>query len=64
MPYPVRSRIRSGIGGLSAIAWLTFLVIWLFFYAGDFTFYENLGIFLASVLVVAGVNWTISMFTH
>lgn len=64
MPYPMRSRLRSGIGGLSAIAWLTFLVIWLFFYAGDFTFYENLGIFLASVLVVAGVNWTISLFTR
>jgi len=62
MPFAPRSKLKSGIGGLTVIAWLTFLVIWLFFYAGDFTFYENLGIFLASVLVVSGVNWGISLF--
>ncbi len=61
MPYAPYSRLRSGIVGLSIIAWLTFLVIWLFFYAGDFSFTENLGIFLASVLVIAAVNWALSL---
>ncbi len=61
MPYAPRSKLRSGVGGLSAIAWLTFMVIWLFFYAGDFTLYENLGIFLASLLIVTGVNWAVDL---
>ncbi|MDW5561734.1 MAG: hypothetical protein SA339_00790 [Methanomassiliicoccus sp.] len=62
IPYPRYARLKSGVGGLSVIIWLTFLVIWLFFYAGDFSFYENMGIFLASVLVVAGVNWAVNLF--
>ena len=61
MQFAPYSRLRSGIGGLSVIAWLTFVVIWLFFYAGDFTFTENLGIFNASVLVIAAGNWALSL---
>jgi len=61
VPYPAHSKLRSGIGGLSAIAWMTFMVIWLFFYASDFTLYENLGVVLASLLIVTGVNWTVSL---
>ena len=61
MQFSPPSRLRSGIGGLSVIAWLTFVVIWLFFYAGDFSFTENLGIFIASVLVVGSVNWAVSL---
>jgi hypothetical protein len=60
-PFPRYSRLKSGVGGLSAIAWLTFMVIWLFFYASDFTLYENLGIVLASLLIVTGVNWAVSL---
>jgi hypothetical protein len=62
IPFAPHSRLRSGVGGLSVITWLTFMVIWLFFYAGDFTLYENFGIFLASLLVVTGVNWAVSLF--
>lgn len=62
VPYPVYSRLKSGIAGLSIIVWLTFVVIWLFFYAVDFTLYENLGIFLASLLVVTAVNWAVGLF--
>lgn len=60
-PYPAHARLRSGIGGLSAIAWMTFMVVWLFFYASDFTLYENLGVVLASLLIVTGINWTVSL---
>ncbi len=62
IPFSPYSRLKSGIGGLSVIAWLTFLVIWLFFYAGDFSFTENLGVFLASALVVGAVNWILNLF--
>jgi len=64
MSFPSRSRLRSGVGGLSAIAWLAFMVIWLFFYASDFTLYENLGVFLASLLIVTGVNWFVGLFVR
>jgi hypothetical protein len=42
--------ISSGIG------WLVFLIIWLFFYAGDYNGYQNLAVFILSLLVVGIVN--------
>ncbi|TET91986.1 MAG: hypothetical protein E3J35_00545 [Methanomassiliicoccales archaeon] len=42
------------------IGWLIFVIIWLFFYAGDYNGYQNLGIVLLSILVVAlilGTAW-------
>ena len=50
------------LGGATIIAWLAFIVIWLFFYASDFTLYQNLGAVLASLLVVGGINWAIGLF--
>ncbi len=48
-PYnpPARPRVRSVLRGVAAIAWLTFLVIWLFFYAQDFSTYQNIGAILS-----------------
>lgn len=34
------------------IAWLIFLVLWLFFYASGFDIYQNLAIIIVSVLAV------------
>lgn len=56
-----RFRVRSVLRGIAGIAWLTFMVIWLFFYAQDFTLYQNLGAILASVLVVGGTVWALSL---
>ena len=56
--YP-RSRWRSVLGGVAVIIWLSFLVIWLFFYASQFNIYQNLGAILASLLVVGGVAWAL-----
>lgn len=42
--------IASGIG------WLVFLIVWLFFYAGDYDGYQNLAVFILSLLVVGIVN--------
>jgi hypothetical protein len=41
--------IATGVG------WLVFLVIWLFFYAGDYHIYQNVGVFLLSILIVGVV---------
>lgn len=40
---------------LIAIGWLSFLILWLFFYAGDFDIFQNLAIVIVSVLVGVGV---------
>jgi hypothetical protein len=41
--------IATGIG------WLVFLVIWLFFYAGDYQLVQNIGVFLLSLLIVGAI---------
>ncbi len=46
--------IATGVG------WLIFLVIWLFFYAGDYHIYQNIGMILFSLMIAAlilGVAW-------
>jgi hypothetical protein len=42
--------IASGIG------WLVFLIIWLFYYASDYDGYQNLAVFILSLLVIGIVN--------
>jgi hypothetical protein len=39
----------------AGLGWLTFLIIWLFFYAGDYNGYQNLAIFILSVLILGAV---------
>jgi hypothetical protein len=52
----------KGLGGrivtsiLSGIVWLTFLIAWLFFIAGDHNVWENIGILLISALVLLAFN--------
>jgi len=59
--YGRRPRWRSALGGVSAITWLAFIIIWLFFFASGLTLYQNIAVVLASVLVVGGVNWAIGL---
>jgi len=44
--------ILSTVAGLG---WLVFLIVWLFFYAGDYNGYQNLAIFITSLLVLGAV---------
>ena len=46
---------RVSLSILVSIGWLAFLVIWLFFYAGNYSIYQNIAVFLASILVIAAV---------
>lgn len=59
--YPPHPKARSAIGGITSIIWLTFIVVWLFFYASDFTLYQNIGAALASALIVFGAGWAVSL---
>ena len=42
--------------GVSGFAWLIFLIVWLFFYAGDYDIYQNLAIIIVSLLALGGIN--------
>jgi hypothetical protein len=35
------------------LIWLLFLALWLFYYAATYSIIQNIGIFLASIVVVA-----------
>jgi RsiW-degrading membrane proteinase PrsW (M82 family) len=51
-----RSILMTVISIISGIGWLSFIVAWLFFYAGDYSGYQNLAVLILSLLVVAIVN--------
>ncbi|MGD0057509.1 MAG: hypothetical protein ABSB83_06630 [Methanomassiliicoccales archaeon] len=41
------------------VIWLSFLILWLFFWAGDFDVYQNLAIFIVSLLAAGGISGVI-----
>jgi len=53
MPPGLASRVAVSI--VVGVAWLVFLIIFLAFYADRFSVYQNLAIFLVSVLVVGAI---------
>ncbi len=58
----MKSRWSSVISAVAGVGWLLFLVIWLFFYADGYSSYQNLAIFIASILVlcaIAGSAWLV-----
>ncbi|MGY5877103.1 MAG: hypothetical protein RTU30_15230, partial [Candidatus Thorarchaeota archaeon] len=56
------NKIKSYVSGASFIGWLGFILVWLFFFADPlFGPFENIGILLASFIIIAGLNgsmWT------
>jgi len=55
---------RTKTSALSGVAWLIFLIIWIVFFAIGFGFYENIGIGLASLLIVGLLNAMIHISSH
>jgi len=54
----------GGTGGLGTriagtiivgVSWLAFIILYLAFLAGDFNFWQNLAVFLASLLIIGGI---------
>jgi hypothetical protein len=37
------------------VGWLVFILLWLAFYAGSFDFWQNLAIFLVSIIITSGL---------
>ena len=53
-------RWRVALSIIVGIGWLIFLILWLGFFAGDFNVYQNIAIFLVSLLgiaVILGPAW-------
>ena len=47
----------SRVAGTVAVGfgWLAFILFWLAFYAGNFDFWQNLAMFIVSVIVAIGI---------
>ncbi len=55
---PGRSGVswRATVSAVSGIGWVAFLVIWFWMYRTDYTIYQNIAIFIVSILVLAAIN--------
>ncbi len=53
MKKPMGANIVSAVAG---VGWVIFIIIWLFYYAGDYSGYQNLAIFIASLLVLGAIT--------
>jgi hypothetical protein len=50
---------RGIASGIIWIGWVIWLLVWLFFYAGNYNFYQNLAIFIVSILAAGGISGVI-----
>lgn len=50
-----RLGLRIAISVVTGIGWLVFLIAWLFFYAGDYSIYQNIGILFISLLLACTI---------
>ena len=51
---------RVSLSILVGVGWLIFLILWVVFYAADFTLVENIALILVSILIVGallGASW-------
>jgi len=53
---------RIGVSMILGMVWVGFLLLWLLFYASEYTAYQNIAIFLTSLLIMVAINapiWTL-----
>ncbi len=56
MWIPLDEGWKARTSAVSAVVWFIFLVIWILVFSGGFGIYENIGIGLASLLIIGAVN--------
>lgn len=49
----LRSRIAGSV--IVGVSWFVFIILFLAFYAGNFDFWQNTAIFLASLITAIGI---------
>ena len=50
---------RGAVSTIIWIGWLAWLIIWLFFYAEGFSPYQNIAVFIVSLIIAGGVSGVI-----
>jgi hypothetical protein len=58
---------RVSLSIIVGVSWLVFVILWLFFYAGEYSWEKNFAIVLLSILVIIGIlgiPWTIWGMKH
>ncbi|MFX1367509.1 MAG: hypothetical protein ACFFAY_02795 [Promethearchaeota archaeon] len=53
---PKMVKRKGTISGALGVIWLGFTIVWLFFFAADFTLFENIAIVLAALFILAGLT--------
>ena len=56
MWIPLDEGWKARTSAISAVVWFIFLIVWIVFFAVDFGIYENIGVGLASLLIIGAVN--------
>lgn len=46
---------RISLSIIMGVGWLAFLILWFFFYAQNFSLYQNIAVFFASLLIIGGI---------
>ncbi len=52
--------LEAAVSMVAGVGWLIFLIIWLYFYASNYNGYQNLAIFIVSILVwgaISSIAW-------
>ena len=47
---------KARTSAVSGIVWIVFVIVWIFFFAGPYGIYENIGIGIASLLLIGALN--------
>ena len=50
---------RGAVSTVIWIGWLAWLIIWLFFFAQDYNIYQNIAVFIVSLVIAGGVSGVI-----
>lgn len=58
--YRSNRKIRAVTAGICLIIWALFGIMWIIFFSGDYTVFQNTGILLAATIVIIGVGWVAS----
>ena len=54
-----KPKAATVVNAIAGIGWLIFLIIWLYYYAGDYSGYQNLAIFITSLLVLGAITGSV-----
>ena len=58
--YHSNRKIRAVTAGVCLIIWAVFGIMWIIFFSGDYSIFQNTGILLAAAVVILGVGWVAS----